>query len=46
MSVKQVTVTFEFNSETELVSNVHAFVDGVEKRKLLQEKHLQKKKLY
>jgi hypothetical protein len=31
--VKQVTVTFEFDPETELVSNVHAFVDGVEKKK-------------
>lgn len=33
MSIKQVSVTFEFDTETELVSNVHAFVDGIEKKK-------------
>jgi len=37
-TVKQVTVTFEFDPETELVSNVHAFVDGVEKKKTTTKK--------
>ena len=45
MSVKQVTVTFEFNSETELVSNVHAFVDGVEKKKTTTRKAPAKKEV-
>lgn len=31
--VKQVTVTFEFDPETELVSNLTCLVDGVEKKK-------------
>lgn len=31
--VKNVTVTFEFNSETDQVTNVNCFVDGVEKKK-------------
>lgn len=43
MSVKQVSVTFEFDSETELVSNVHAFVDGVEKKKTTTRKATTKK---
>lgn len=33
MATKQVSVTFEFDTDTELVSNVHAFVDGIEKKK-------------
>ena len=33
MSTKQINVTFEYDTETDLVSNVHAFVDGVEKKK-------------
>jgi hypothetical protein len=31
--LKQVNVTFEFDPETEVVSNVHCFVDGIEKKK-------------
>ena len=31
--VKQVTVTFEFDPETEFTSNLKCFVDGVEKKK-------------
>lgn len=31
--VKQVSVTFEFNPETEEISNLSCFVDGVEKKK-------------
>lgn len=38
MAIKQVSVTFEFDSETELVSNVHAFVDGIEKKKTTTKK--------
>lgn len=30
---KQVSVTFVFNSETETVSDLHCFVDGIEKKK-------------
>lgn len=31
--IKQITVTFEFDPETELVSNLTTFVDGIEKKK-------------
>ena len=31
--IKQVSVTFEYDTEEDVVSNVHAFVDGVEKKK-------------
>lgn len=31
--IKQVSVTFEFDPETELVSNLKCFIDGVEKKK-------------
>jgi len=33
MTIKQVTVTFEFEPETETVSKLHCFVDGIEKKK-------------
>ena len=33
MSIKQVNVTFEYDTVEDTVSNVHAFVDGIEKKK-------------
>lgn len=43
--IKQINVTFEFDSETELVSNVQAFVDGVEKKKTTTKKASTKKEV-
>jgi hypothetical protein len=43
--IKQINVTFEFDSETELVSNVQAFVDGVEKKKTTTRKASTKKEV-
>lgn len=38
MSIKQINVTFEYDTETDLVSKVCAFVDGIEKKKVTTRK--------